>query len=77
MAGVGRSDKPGAWLWAVARRRAVDTIRRQANLERKLALLAREMPEGDDPMDAIDFDRHVGDDVLRLMFTACHLGAQP
>jgi RNA polymerase sigma factor (sigma-70 family) len=68
----GVPDKPGAWLLAVARRRAVDTIRRQVNLERKLALIARETPEGDDPMDTIDFDRHVGDDVLRLMFTACH-----
>lgn len=68
----GVPDKPGAWLLAVARRRAVDTVRRQVNLERKLALLARETPEGEDPMDAIEFDRHVGDDVLRLMFTACH-----
>ncbi|WP_216911870.1 RNA polymerase sigma factor [Nocardia noduli] len=68
----GVPDKPGAWLLAVARRRAVDTVRRRVNLERKLALLAREMPDGDDPMDAIEFDRHIGDDVLRLMFTACH-----
>ncbi|WP_218020215.1 RNA polymerase sigma factor [Nocardia anaemiae] len=69
----GVPDKPGAWLLAVARRRAVDIVRRQVNLERKLALLAREKPEGEDPMDAIEFDRHVVDDVLRLMFTACHL----
>jgi RNA polymerase sigma factor (sigma-70 family) len=68
----GVPDKPGAWLMAVARRRAIDTIRRQVNLERKLALVARETPEADDPMGAIEFDRHVGDDVLRLMFTACH-----
>ncbi|MEV4241180.1 RNA polymerase sigma factor [Nocardia sp. NPDC049737] len=68
----GVPDKPGAWLLAVARRRAVDTVRRQVNLERKLALLARETPEGEDPMDAIEFDRQVDDDVLRLMFTACH-----
>ncbi|WP_405180338.1 RNA polymerase sigma factor [Nocardia sp. NBC_01377] len=68
----GVPDKPGAWLLAVARRRAVDAVRRRVNLERKLALLAREMPDGDDPMDAVEFDRHVGDDVLRLMFTACH-----
>ncbi|WP_433709237.1 RNA polymerase sigma factor [Nocardia sp. CA-084685] len=68
----GVPDKPGAWLLAVARRRAVDTVRRQVNLERKLALLARETPEGEDPMDGIEFDTHVGDDVLRLMFTACH-----
>jgi RNA polymerase sigma factor (sigma-70 family) len=68
----GVPDKPGAWLLAVARRRAVDTIRRQANLRRKLALLAGETPGGADPMDAIELDGHVGDDVLRLMFTACH-----
>ncbi|MEV0706465.1 RNA polymerase sigma factor [Nocardia aurea] len=68
----GVPDRPGAWLLAVARRRAVDAVRRRVNLERKLALLAREMPDGDDPMDAVEFDRQVGDDVLRLMFTACH-----
>ncbi|MBH0780707.1 RNA polymerase sigma factor [Nocardia bovistercoris] len=69
---TGVPDKPSAWLWAVARRRAVDTVRRRANLERKLALLAHETPDGEDPIDALEFDRHVDDDVLRLMFTACH-----
>jgi RNA polymerase sigma factor (sigma-70 family) len=68
----GIPDKPGAWLLAVARRRAIDAIRRKVNLERKLALLARDVPESDDPMAAIEFGTHVGDDVLRLMFTACH-----
>ncbi|WP_433754435.1 RNA polymerase sigma factor [Nocardia sp. CA-135398] len=68
----GVPDKPGAWLLAIARRRAVDTVRREVNLQRKLALLARDAPERADPMDAIEFDTHVGDDVLRLMFTACH-----
>jgi RNA polymerase sigma factor (sigma-70 family) len=63
---------PGAWLMAVAKRRAVDGIRRQATLERKVAEMGRDLPSGFDPVDDLEFDTHVTDDVLRLMFTACH-----
>jgi len=65
---TGVPDNPGAWLMAVAKRRAVDVIRRARLLERKQEELGadpprpREEPEPDD----------VGDDLLRLMFTACH-----
>ncbi|UGT61748.1 RNA polymerase sigma factor [Nocardia asteroides] len=69
---TGVPAKPGAWLLAVARRRAVDAVRRRATLRRKLALLARDLPDGFDPIAALDLDRQVGDDILRLMFTACH-----
>ncbi len=71
----GVPDNPGAWLMSVARRRGVDAIRRRATLERKVELLGRDLTDGaaaDDPMGEIEFGPAVHDDVLRLMFTACH-----
>jgi RNA polymerase sigma factor (sigma-70 family) len=68
----GVPDNPGAWLMAVAKRRGVDGVRRQVTLERKLETMGRELPPETDPVDEMEFDRHVTDDVLRLMFTACH-----
>ena len=68
----GVPDNPGAWLMAVAKRRAIDGIRRQVTLERKLVEMGRDLPAETDPVDETEFDRHVDDDVLRLMFTACH-----
>ncbi|HEY2297351.1 MAG TPA: RNA polymerase sigma factor [Jatrophihabitans sp.] len=68
----GVPDNPGAWLMAVAKRRAVDRVRREVTLERKLEQMSRELPTGVDPVEDTEFDRHVTDDVLRLMFTACH-----
>ncbi len=68
----GVPDNPGAWLTAVARRRYVDGVRRQVSLERKVAEIGRELAEAESPMDEIEFDEHVEDDVLRLIFTACH-----
>src|SRR5262249_50646860 len=65
-------DNPGAWLMVVARRRGVDTIRRAVALERKVELLGLELEDRVSPMDEIELDPHVDDDVLRLMFTACH-----
>jgi RNA polymerase sigma factor (sigma-70 family) len=70
--GSGVPDNPGAWLMAVAKRRAVDGVRRQVTLERKLEQMGRELPTETDPVDEIEIDTHVTDDVLRLMFTACH-----
>ena len=68
----GVPDNPGAWLMAVARRRGVDTIRRSAALRNKVELLGRELNDHETPMDEIELDAHVDDDVLRLMFTVCH-----
>ena len=68
----GVPDNPGAWLMAVAKRRAVDRVRREVTLERKLEQMGRELPTGVDPVEDTEFDTHVTDDVLRLMFTACH-----
>jgi RNA polymerase sigma factor (sigma-70 family) len=69
---TGVPDKPGAWLTAVARRRYVDSVRRAVNYERKLAEIGREMDEAENPMDDIETETRVSDDMLRLMFTACH-----
>ncbi|QHC65160.1 sigma-70 family RNA polymerase sigma factor [Rathayibacter sp. VKM Ac-2759] len=58
---------PGAWLTAVAKRRAIDAWRRRAALDDRYRLLARDLEEEvDDTWQPID------DDVLRLVFTACH-----
>ncbi|MGH3213734.1 MAG: RNA polymerase sigma factor [Trebonia sp.] len=69
---AGVPDNPGAWLTAVAHRRHVDGVRRQAVFDRKAEQIGRELAEAEDPMDEIEFDAHVEDDVLRLIFTACH-----
>jgi RNA polymerase sigma factor (sigma-70 family) len=68
----GVPDNPGAWLMAVARRRGIDTIRRAASLRNRVELLGRELSDRGTPMDEIELDHHVDDDVLRLMFTVCH-----
>jgi RNA polymerase sigma factor (sigma-70 family) len=68
----GVPDNPGAWLTAVAKRRYVDSVRRQVTFERKVDEIGRDLPEFENPMDEIEIETHVADDVLRLMFTACH-----
>jgi RNA polymerase sigma factor (sigma-70 family) len=64
----GVPDNPGAWLMAVSKRRAIDHFRRVARLRALEPSLAPE-PEMPDLDTAVD---HIEDDVLRLMFTACH-----
>ncbi|AEV71662.1 putative RNA polymerase sigma factor containing a TPR repeat domain [Mycolicibacterium rhodesiae NBB3] len=61
---------PGAWLTAVAKRKAIDQWRRQENLDAKYAVLAHELEMQDSP-DAWDPDR-IDDDVLRLVFISSH-----
>ena len=71
----GVPDNPAAWLTAVARRRYVDTVRRAITFERKAAELdvqGRLDTRTENPMDEIEFGPHVTDDVLKLIFTACH-----
>jgi RNA polymerase sigma-70 factor, ECF subfamily len=69
-AGVPRS--PGAWLTAVGKRRGIDHLRRQERFARKLAELGRQTPaEVDVDFDA-GLDDPIEDDLLRLVFTACH-----
>jgi RNA polymerase sigma factor (sigma-70 family) len=69
----GTPDNPGAWLMATARRRAIDVLRRGKRLERKHEELGYVLDAEQAKPDleaAIDDD--VGDDLLRLVFTACH-----
>ena len=64
---------PGAWLMAAAKHRAIDHLRRNKRLERKHEELAYELeaqPKMPDFDSSIDDD--IGDDLLRLVFTACH-----
>lgn len=71
----GVPDNPGAWLMATAKRRAIDQLRRQQLLDRKHdqighGLLAEQSSGGADFTDALDDP--IGDDLLRLVFIACH-----
>jgi RNA polymerase sigma factor (sigma-70 family) len=72
----GVPDNPGAWLMAIAKRRAIDRLRRGARLERKYAELGRELEvdqrTGDGELEAVIEDEQVGDDLLRLVFMTCH-----
>ena len=69
----GVPDNPGAWLMATAKHRAIDGFRRTALLERKHEELARELESKLEPPDLVSaIDDAVGDDLLRLVFTACH-----
>ncbi|MGW7383408.1 RNA polymerase sigma factor [Streptomyces sp. NPDC054794] len=67
----GVPDNPGAWLMATARRRAVDLIRRRENYARKLAEIGRDLETTVPPQEPAD-PEDIDDDLLRLVFTACH-----
>jgi RNA polymerase sigma-70 factor (ECF subfamily) len=68
----GVPDNPGAWLMATAKHRAIDTLRRGATLDRKREQLARELETAAEPDLDAALDDDIGDDLLRLVFTACH-----
>src|SRR6516225_3823738 len=70
----GMPEKPGAWLMASAKHRAVDLFRRNKLADRKHAELGYELEiEQDTPPDLeAALDDHVGDDLLRLIFISCH-----
>ncbi len=73
----GIPNNPGAWLTVTAKHLAVDAHRRRVTLEAKLTTIGREQAstaEVDDPMTEVDeqLDSTVHDDLLRLIFTACH-----
>ncbi len=72
---TGVPDNPGAWLMAVAKRRAIDQLRRRTLFERKRDALGREL-EARQEMAVADLDAaiddDVGDDLLRLMLICCH-----
>ena len=72
---AGIPDNPGAWLMSTAKRRAIDLLRKRTLHERKEGQIAHELetqlgaatPDLDEAL-----DDPIGDDVLRLMFVACH-----
>uniref|UniRef100_A0AAU2JH46 RNA polymerase sigma factor n=1 Tax=Streptomyces sp. NBC_00049 TaxID=2903617 RepID=A0AAU2JH46_9ACTN len=66
----GVPDKPGAWLMATAKHRAIDLVRRKETYARKLAEVGRTL-EDVPPVEPADPD-DIDDDLLRLIFTACH-----
>lgn len=70
----GVPEKPGAWLMATGKRRAIDRFRRAKMQEQKHAEIGRELEEEQDPTAGIDaaLDDEIGDDLLSLIFTACH-----
>ena len=72
---TGIPDKPGAWLMATAKHRAIDRLRRVKLAERKHAELGHELDAHQEAaaadLDAA-LDDDIGDDLLRLVFTACH-----
>ncbi|MEX2282895.1 MAG: RNA polymerase sigma factor [Gemmatimonadota bacterium] len=66
---------PGAWLMATAKRRAIDALRRNTLHTRKHELIGHELEaQQEEAVPDLDagIDDHIGDDLLRLMFTACH-----
>ena len=72
----GVPDKPAAWLMAIAKRRAIDHFRRNTRLASKQEALTRELEVQQEgtvtEFDAVLDDDDIGDDLLRLIFTACH-----
>ena len=70
----GVPDNPGAWLMAAAKRRAIDRFRRSKIAARKTEELGRELEAEEMTAPDLDtaLDDAIGDDLLRLMFIACH-----
>src|SRR5258707_14879766 len=70
----GVPEKPGAWLMAAAKRRALDHLRRTKMLARKHGMIASDMAREQQTMPDLDaaLDDDIGDELLRLIFTACH-----
>jgi RNA polymerase sigma factor (sigma-70 family) len=70
----GIPDNPGAWLMGTAKHRAIDYLRRDTLAEGKHEILGREMAEREMqvPDLASAMDDNIGDDMLRLVFIACH-----
>jgi RNA polymerase sigma factor (sigma-70 family) len=71
---TGIPEKPGAWLMATAKRRALDHLRRARMLARKHEMVALELEAEQRAMPDLDaaLDDDIGDELLRLIFTACH-----
>jgi RNA polymerase sigma factor (sigma-70 family) len=75
---TGVPRNPGAWLMTTAKRRALDYFRRNKMAARKLDELAYDLEAGtDEPDPDAALDDEVGDDLLSLIFTACHPALSP
>jgi RNA polymerase sigma-70 factor (ECF subfamily) len=70
----GVPENPGAWLMAIAKNRAIDQLRRRKLADRKHQQLRAEAPDADQSAMNLEdaLDAQVGDDLLRLVFIACH-----
>ncbi|MBR0797896.1 RNA polymerase sigma factor [Bradyrhizobium jicamae] len=70
----GVPEKPGAWLMATAKRRALDHLRHAGMRTRKHGMLAHDLAREQETMPDLDsaLDDDIGDELLRLIFTACH-----
>jgi len=69
----GVPDGPGAWLMATAKHRAIDLVRRRVRYDQKLLEVGRDMESQTLAEPDLDqLDDHIGDDLLRLIFIACH-----
>jgi RNA polymerase sigma factor (sigma-70 family) len=71
---TGVPERPGAWLLATAKRQALDHLRRGKMLARKHEAIARDLIQEQESMPDLDsaLDDDIGDELLRLIFTACH-----
>jgi RNA polymerase sigma factor (sigma-70 family) len=71
---TGIPEKPGAWLMTTAKHHAIDQIRRKVRLERKTEEMGRdlELEQSIGVPEEMDSDEEMGDDLLRLIFIACH-----
>jgi RNA polymerase sigma factor (sigma-70 family) len=71
---TGIPQKPGAWLLATAKRRALDHLRRTKMLARKHEMITLDIEQEQQAMPDLDaaLDDDIGDELLRLIFTACH-----
>ena len=71
---TGVPQKPGAWLMATAKRRALDHLRRGRMLARTHAMVELDLEQEQQAMPDLDsaLDDDIGDELLRLVFTACH-----
>ncbi|PYY06065.1 MAG: RNA polymerase subunit sigma-24 [Acidobacteria bacterium] len=70
----GIPQNPGAWLMATAKHRAIDQFRRHTLIDGKHEILGRELAERESEVPDLTaaIDDHIGDDLLRLVFIACH-----
>src|SRR5258708_2493285 len=69
----GVPERPGAWLMGTAKHRAIDLIRRRKTLERKHEEIGRDVERAQEGLELdTAIEEEVGDDLLGLIFTACH-----